>query len=211
MKTVKKDSEQAVLDKACVTILQNDNSTSRQKERAFNELYTRHNQQVKFYLLNRLKKVDIAENLLIITFQKIHENIASYNNNYAFSTWLYKIANNTFIDYTRKVNIEAISLDALNKKTSKDNDVMYFQIKSNDENPEEIVVKSELVLEIQNAINSLESENIKDLMICRYIKELSYKEIAEELGLVNNSTMRTSIRRGKNALKKKLAHLKEFI
>jgi len=210
MKTAKKDSEQATKDKLCVAILQDENSSSREKERAFNELYSRHNQQVRIHFLKKLRESDVAEDLLMVTFQKVHENIQSYDSQYAFSTWMYKIANHTLIDFTRKAKFEVLSLDALTGKTSEDNDGMDFQIDSGVANPEQIIVHSEVVAEVHNAINSLKSGKIRDLMVCRYIKELSYEETAKELGLEDNSTMRTSVRRGKDALKKKLKHLKGF-
>ena len=210
MKTAKKDSEQAVLDKACVNILQDKNASPRDKERAFNELYSRHNQQVRISFLRKLREADVAEDLLMITFQKVHENINSYDDEYAVSTWLYKIANNTLIDYTRKAKFEVLSLDALTGKTSEDNDGMDFQIESGVPNPEQQIVHSEVVEEIHNAVNSLKSGKTKDLMVCRYIKELSYEETAKELGFELNSTMRTAVRRGKEALREKLQHLREF-
>ena len=210
MKTTKKDSEQATKDKLCVAILQDENSSSREKERAFNELYSRHNQQVRIHFLKKLRESDVAEDLLMVTFQKVHENIQSYDSQYAFSTWMYKIANHTLIDFTRKAKFEVLSLDALTGKTSEDNDGMDFQIDSGVANPEQIIVHSEVVAEVHNAINSLKSGKIRDLMVCRYIKELSYEETAKELGLEDNSTMRTSVRRGKDDLKKKLKHLKGF-
>ena len=210
MKTAKKDSEQATKDKLCVAILQDENSSSREKERAFNELYSRHNQQVRIHFLKKLRESDVAEDLLMVTFQKVHENIQSYDSQYAFSTWMYKIANHTLIDFTRKAKFEVLSLDALTGKTSEDNDGMDFQIDSGVANPEQIIVHSEVVAEVHNAINSLKSGKIRDLMVCRYIKELSYEETAKELGLEDNSTMRTSVRRGKDDLKKKLKHLKGF-
>jgi len=210
MKTAKKDSEQATKDKLCVAILQDENSSSREKERAFNELYSRHNQQVRIHFLKKLRESDVAEDLLMVTFQKVHENIQSYDSQYAFSTWMYKIANHTLIDFTRKAKFEVLSLDALTGKTSEDNDGMDFQIDSGVANPEQIIVHSEVVAEVHNAIDSLKSGKIRDLMVCRYIKELSYEETAKELGLEDNSTMRTSVRRGKDDLKKKLKHLKGF-
>lgn len=210
MKTTK-DSEQAIADKKCMTILQDENSSSRQKEAAFNELYSRHNQQVLIHFLKKLRgDEETAKDLLLVTFQKIHENIDSYEFTNAFSTWMYKIATNTLIDYTRKAKFEVLSLDALTGKTSDDNDGMDFQIDSGVDNPEDVIVRSEVVQEIHDAVYSIKSGRVRDLMICRYIKELSYEETAKELGLKDNSTLRTSIIRGKDVLKKKLGHLKQF-
>jgi len=212
MKTaIKKDSEQAVKDKVNVAVLQDVNATAIAKDEAFGKLYARHNQQVRIHFLKRMRDTDIAEDLLMVTFQKVHENIASYNSKAAaFSTWLYKIARNTLIDHSRKAKFEVLSLDALQGKTSEDNDGMDFQIDSGVANPQELIVQSEVKQQINDAVYSIKSEKIRDLMICRYIDELSYKETADKLGLEMNSTLKTSVRRGKNILKNKLANLKTY-
>jgi RNA polymerase sigma factor (sigma-70 family) len=212
MKTeIKKDSEQAVKDKVSVAVLQDVNATAREKDNAFGVLYKTHNQQVRIHFLKRTRDTDVAEDLLMVTFCKVHENIDSYDSNAgAFSTWLYKIANNTLIDHSRKAKFEVLSLDALQGKTSEDNDGMEFQIDSGIQNPQELIVHEEVKDQINEAVYSIKSKKIRDLMICRYIDELSYEETAKELGLELNSTLRTSVRRGKNILKKKLANLKTY-
>lgn len=209
---VRVKSEQAIRDGKLVDILRNENSSSRELESAFNELYQRHNKQVNIFFLKRLRDVDVAEDLLMITFQKVHENINSYDSNSGvFSTWLYKIASNTLIDYTRKAKFEVLSLDALSGKTSDDNDGMDFQIDSGYLNPEQVIVKSEVTKQVHAAIHSMKNQKVRDIMICRYIDELSFEETAEKLGLEDNSTLRVNIRRGKKILEGKLAGLKEFI
>ena len=209
---IKKESEQATKDKISVAVLQDINATARAKDEAFAELYKRHNQQVRLHFLKRMRDADVAEDLLMVTFCKVHENIASYDaNEGAFSTWLYRIAKNTLIDHSRKAKFEVLSLDALTGKTSEDNDGMDFQIDSGVQNPQQLIVSSEVKEQIQDAVYSIKSKKIRDLMICRYIDELSYEETAKELGLEMNSTLRTSVRRGKNLLKKKLANLETYV
>jgi RNA polymerase sigma-70 factor (ECF subfamily) len=211
MKKVKQDSVQAAKDKEFVSILQNKEATAREKASAFNSLYSRHTKQVKFFFLKRLRDEEISDDLLMITFQKAYENINSYKKEMgAFSTWLYKIAGNNLIDYTRKANFEVLSLDALTKKTVDENYGMEFQLDSGLRNPEEEVVHSEVVAQVHEAINSLDSPLVKELMICRYIEGLSYKEAAKKLGVKDNSTLRISVLRGKEALEKKLFNIREF-
>ena len=209
---IKKVSEQATKDKVSVSILQDINATAREKDEAFAVLYKTHNQQVRLHFLKRLRDADVAEDLLMVTFCKVHENIHSYDENEAaFSTWMYRIAKNTLIDHSRKAKFEVLSLDALTGKTSEDNDGMDFQIDSGVQNPQQLIVSSEVKEQIEDAVYSIKSKKIRDLMICRYIDELSYEETAKELGLEMNSTLRTSVRRGKNILKKKLANLETYV
>jgi RNA polymerase sigma-70 factor, ECF subfamily len=211
MKTTEKkqDSEQAVNDKANVAVLQDKNSSQRDRDRAFGDLYSTHYKQVRINFLKKLRgNEEVAEDLLMITFQKVHESIGKYNPQYAFSTWLYKIANNSLIDFTRKAKFEVLSLDALSGKTSEDNDGMDFQIDSGSRNPEQLIVNTEVIQEVKDAIYGMKDGKIKDLIICRYLKEMTYAEAGKELGYTVNSTLRTSVGRGMKKLEKKLEHLK---
>jgi len=207
-----KDSEQATKDKANIAVLQDNNATARAKDDAFSKLYGRHSQQIRIYFLKRLRDTDVAEDLLMITFVKVHKNINSYDTKMSvFSTWLYKIAKNSFIDYSRKARFEVISLDALQRKTSENNDGMEFQLDSKTLNPLQIVILDEVIKEVSNAINSIEDKKIRDLIICRYIYKMSFEEAAKTLGLKLNSTLRTAVARGKYILKKKLVRLENNI
>ena len=212
MTNVKKDSEQATKDKVNVAVLQDINATARAKDDAFSKLYGRHNQQVRIHFLKRLRDTDVAEDLLMITFVKAHENIDTYDPNAgAFSTWLYKIANNSLIDLSRKAKFEVLSLDSLQSKTSDDNDGMEFQLDSESPNPLQIIVLDEVTKQVSDAVYSIKSKKVRDLMICRYIDEMSFEETAKALGLELNSTLRTTVARGKEILKKKLANLENNV
>jgi len=212
MTNVKKDSEQATKDKANVAVLQDINATARAKDDAFSKLYGRHNQQVRIHFLKRLRDTDVAEDLLMITFVKAHENINTYDPKVgAFSTWLYKIANNSLIDLLRKAKFEVLSLDSLQSKTSDDNDGMEFQLDSDTPNPLQILVHDEVTKQVSDAVNSIKSKKVRELMICRYIDEMSFEETAKALGLELNSTLRTAVARGKEILKKKLANLENNV
>lgn len=206
---VKKDSEQATKDKDLVAVIQDKNSTNREKDNAFTKLYATHSNGVKFYFLKRMKDKDTAQDLIMITFEKAHRNIDSYNPDLgAFSTWIYKIAKNALIDLSRKANFEVISLDSLSQKASENNEGMDFQIDGDVSTPEDEMIASEIKKEVYEALDSLKSEKIRDLVICRYIKGMSFKEISEELGLKLNSSPRVLSRRGVEELSEKLAHLK---
>ena len=212
MTNVKKDSEQATKDKVNVAVLQDINATARAKDDAFSKIYGMHNKQIRILFLKRLRDESIVEDLLMITFVKVHENINSYNPKTAvFSTWLYKIAKNTLIDYSRKAKFEVLSLEALKGKVSKEKYGMDFQIDSGVLNPCQIIVLDEVKKQVSDAVCSIDSEKIRELIICRYIYEMSYEETAKKLGVELNSTLRTAVARGREILKKKLANLENNV
>ena len=196
-------SKQATEDGVLVAVLQDANSTQREKQKAFDELYSRHQKQVGIYFLKQLRDEDTAEDLKMITFEKVHENIGKYNAKSAvFSTWMYKIALNTLIDHKRKDKFEVLSLDALTGKTSEDNDGMDFQIVSDAITPEQVMVRDQNIKAVRDAIASIENDKIRQLMTYRFIDELFFPEIAKLKGMdKENSTLRVNAMRGQKLLK----------
>jgi len=196
-------------EKALVAILQDENSTSRQREGAFNQLYANHQRQVMVYFLKNTKETEDAEDLKMQTFEKVHANISSYDDKFAFSTWMYKIAQNTLIDHKRKANFEKLSIESLSS-SDEEGGSLDFQIKSDALDPEEILARDERIGRVKKAIDSLESDFIRELMTERFVNELSYEQIADKLGIENNSTLRVNILRGKDILKENLDSVNPF-
>ncbi|MFH2095768.1 MAG: sigma-70 family RNA polymerase sigma factor, partial [Bacteroidota bacterium] len=87
-------------------------------QKAYAELLGRYRDAIYFMLLKMVNNKSDAEDLTIEAFGKAFKNIQQYSPNYAFSTWLFKIASNNCIDYLRKKKGNTISLD-INKE---DND-----------------------------------------------------------------------------------------
>ena len=197
-------------DKSLVAILKDEKSPSRQKESAFNKLYAKHQRQVMLYFLKNTKEEEDAEDLKMLTFEKVHANIAAYDDKFAFSTWMYKIALNCLIDFKRKANFEVISIENMTSSAGEDGDVLDFQIKSDDFNPEQKIIRDEKVKLVQEAIESLDNQFIKELMTERFINDLTFEQISEKIGIENNSTLRVNILRGKEILKSKLSKINPY-
>ncbi|MEK6829763.1 MAG: sigma-70 family RNA polymerase sigma factor [Nanoarchaeota archaeon] len=199
-------SRRAEEDLTLVKVLQNKKASNREKQKAFEQLYSRHQSQMTFHFQKSVKDKDVAEDLKMITFEKIHSNIGSYNPKLGvFSTWMYKIALNTLIDHKRKDKYEVLSLDAIAGKTSEENEGMEFQIKSTAFTPEEELIRFENAKTVRSAIESIDSENIRRIMTYRFIDELSFEEIAVLEGVEkDNSTLRVNVMRGQSILKEKI-------
>ena len=61
-------------------------------QRAYGELMSRYRDSIYFMLLKMVNNKSDAEDLTIEAFGKAFKNIKQYSPNFAFSTWLYKIA-----------------------------------------------------------------------------------------------------------------------
>lgn len=210
---MKQKSKRAQKDENCVNIIKNKNSSQRTKDKAFSDLFHRHNKTLYFVFLKKLNgDSNTAEDLVSDTFRKMFEGIDTFNSEKAvFSTWLYTVASNNFIDHTRKVKMEVFSLEKMVGKNSEEAEGMSYQITSNELNPQQEVSNTALGKEIHDAIYDLPNKLVRDVMIKLYIEELSFKEIAQDLGFAEDcSTPRVNAKRGREILAKKLSHLQNF-
>ena len=66
------------------------------------EIYKKYSMLVYNYLKSLCNNCDIAEELTQETFYKAIKGIDKFNNECKVSTWLCKIAKNTWIDFLRK-------------------------------------------------------------------------------------------------------------
>lgn len=144
---------------------------------------------------NRQDAEDIAQE----TFLRVYANLHTYDENYKFSTWIYRIATNLCIDRGRKKRPD-FSLDE-EVETGEGLD-WYSRLSSRDRTPEEKVVTQELQETVQDALSQLQPE-YRSIMILRYIEDLSLQEISEIVKLPV-TTIKTRIHRGREALRSKL-------
>lgn len=147
-------------------------------EKAYAELLDRYKDAIYYMLLKMVNNRSDAEDLTIEAFGKAFKNITQYTPNYAFSTWLFKIATNNCIDFIRKKKANLISLD----QTSEDQDSIGTPLQANTPDPEEDMIKSQRMALTRSVVEKLKPR-YKTLVELRYFKEYSYEEIANELNL----------------------------
>lgn len=148
-------------------------------EKAYAELMQRYKKPVYHMILKMVRNVDDAEDLTIEAFAKAFKNLKKFNPEFTFSTWLFRIATNNCIDFIRKKKLDTMSIS----NTFKDDqgDSVDIDIKDANLNPQEETIKSEKVEIIQTIVTKLPAK-YQVLVKLRYFEELSYEEIAAELG-----------------------------
>jgi len=164
-------------------------------QKAYAELLKRHWDSVYYMLLKMVHNKDDAEDLTIEAFGKAFKNLKSYEPEYAFSTWLFRIANNNAIDHIRRQRNKTISIDSQGRNSDDDNPV---QLQSDFADPEEEMIrkqKSDLLLAVVDQLKPRYSELIK----LRYFSQYSYEEIAAKLNLPMG-TLKAQLFRAKELL-----------
>jgi len=156
------------------------NAVENSDQAAYSELLDRYRESVYFLLLKMVNNKDDAEDLTIEAFGKAFKNLAQYTPNYAFSTWLFRIATNNCIDFIRKKRTVTISLDRafMNDEGGE----MTMDVRSETSDPEETYIKKQKSKLMRELVEKLKPR-YRILIELRYFQELSYEEIAEQLDL----------------------------
>ncbi len=150
-------------------------------QKAFAELMGRYRDAIYFMLLKMVNNRSDAEDLTIEAFGKAFKNVQQYSPNYAFSTWLFKIASNNCIDYLRKKRTNYVSIDGSGNGEDRENEPT-IHLKDETPDPEEHLIKEQKALLMRTIVQKLKPR-YRLLIELRYFKEYSYEEIAEELDL----------------------------
>ena len=148
-------------------------------QRAYTELMSLYHESVFFMMKKMIANNDDAEDLTVEAFGKAFKRLAQYSPDYAFSTWLFKIASNNCIDFLRKKRlVKTISLDS---GYATDNDGA-IDLEFEGLNPEEKLMKSQRIDEMHRIVEQLKPK-YRQLAEMRYFREMSYDEISSDLDL----------------------------
>jgi len=147
---------------------------------AYGELLGRYRDAIYFMLLKMVNSPVDAEDLTIEAFGKAFKNLDQYTPNFAFSTWLFKIATNNCIDFIRKKRASHVSLD--HTVDGDDSLAPSSMIQSDAPDPESNLINQQKIKHMRQVVSKLKPRYRK-LVELRYFNEYSYDEIAEELDI----------------------------
>jgi RNA polymerase sigma-70 factor (ECF subfamily) len=174
------DVESTLSSKAQYDIILVQRAVEKHDQAAYAELLDRYKESVYFLLYKMINNKDDAEDLTIEAFGKAFKNIAQYTPNFAFSTWLFRIATNNCIDFIRKKRAVTLSLDRA--FTNSEGGEMTMDVRSDTLDPEENLIKKQKNVFMRSLVDKLKPR-YRTLIELRYFQELSYEEIAEKLDL----------------------------
>ncbi|MBW6482326.1 MAG: sigma-70 family RNA polymerase sigma factor [Vicingaceae bacterium] len=176
-----------------------------QDEKAYAELLQKYKDSIFFMMLKMVKNQDDADDLTIEAFGKAFNRLHQYTPDFAFSTWLFRIATNNCIDFIRKKKMVTFSLDK-GFEDSEGNQST-FDIKESNLDPEERIIRKQKIRIMREIVDQLKPR-YKELIVLRYFRELTYEEIAEttELPL---GTVKAQLFRARDMLYKLLLAKKD--
>lgn len=155
---------------------------------AFETLYRRHNDSLYRYLLRLCRHRDTAEDLFQEVWGKIIKARERYRPTAKFTTFLYRVAHNCFIDHIRR-----------NKRHQNTADIEPDTQQNPAEGPEIEVERSLARRRLESALGELPEEQ-RDVFLLHEEGGLSLDEIAHVTG-VNRETAKSRLRYAVNKLR----------
>lgn len=151
---------------------------------AFDILLKRHQDKVFNYIFKIVKNEDIANDIFQDTFVKAIMTIKQgrYTENGKFPAWISRIAHNLIIDYYRQEKSENMQscdvedVDILNKK------------ELSEETIEDIIITDQIHSDVKHLVKILPDLQ-REVLLMRYYKNMSFKEIAEATGVSINTAL----------------------
>lgn len=157
----------------------------------FEDIYVRYFKDVYNFLLGLCGNTDIAEELTQDTFIEAYRSLHRYNGKCKIYTWLCAIAKNMWFHYIRKHKNAILDIDTLAEI-----------LLSEEPSPQDRAESEERLHEILKAINSLKTRQ-RDIFWLHTVAELPFSEIADMLGITENSA-KVIYFRAKNILRNHL-------
>lgn len=173
------------------------------KQEAYTELMERYRKALYTYVQEflsgiknkngNMEQAEEPQDICQEAFHRAFHNLESYNPAYEFSTWIFNIARNIAIDYSRKRKITTES------KISHEKAAEFTDIVGGLKNsPEDKLISAQEYQQLIRHIDNL-PDKYREIARLRFIKEYAYDEIAVEMNLRIN-TVRTRIKRAKEQL-----------
>ena len=181
-------------------------AVDKKDQMAYAALLERYRDSIYHTMLKMVHNSDDAEDLTIEAFGKAFRKLNTYAPNYAFSTWLFKIATNNGIDFIRKKRLKMLSIDdPLDEDGVQD---FSNNLKSSALDPEERYIRQQRKKIMRDLLFKL-PEKYRKMIELRFFEELSYQEIAEQLNLPLG-TVKAQLFRAKDLLYDILKNSKVF-
>jgi RNA polymerase sigma-70 factor (ECF subfamily) len=145
---------------------------------AFRELVTRHQRRAYAVALGMVHDPDDARDVCQEAFLKVHKNLATFEGEAQFFTWLYRIVMNLCIDQLRKKRGQQVEFDETQAQNDADEGGIAPVRTGFD--PARALADKELRGQILRALDKLSPAH-RAVLVMREVDGLSYQEMADTM------------------------------
>src|ERR687891_1123914 len=170
----------------------------------FTELVARYEKRVINYVYRIIHRYEDAHDLAQEIFVKVFLALDRYDPKYQFSTWLFRIAQNSAIDALRKKTLTEVSLA---RPTEEEPGGKEREFADGGISPYRALKNKQLSAAIDKAVGNLPPD-YRELIQLRHFAELSYEEIAS-MKKLPLGTVKNKLFRARNLLKDALGEFVE--
>jgi RNA polymerase sigma-70 factor (ECF subfamily) len=145
---------------------------------AFRELVTRHQRRAYAVALGMVHDPDDARDVCQEAFLKVHKNLATFEGEAQFFTWLYRIVTNLCIDQLRKKRGQQVEFDETQAQGEAD-EAGIAPVRTGFD-PARALADKELRGQILRALDKLSPAH-RAVLVMREVEGLSYQEMADTM------------------------------
>lgn len=171
---------------------------------AYSLLMKKYERPLYFHILGIVRRTDDVDDLVQDIFAKAFVALQTYSPEYAFSTWIYKIASNHAIDFLRKKKLKTVSIYRQTEEGETE-----MELPDTTYQPDRHILEDQRRTLIAEAIASL-PEKYHRVILMRHQQEMAYEDIAEALNLPLG-TVKAHIFRAREMLNKFLRDKRESL
>ena len=172
-------------------------------QEAFRELVVRFERPVYSLVVRMVQDAGTAEDLAQEVFIKAFRRLDTYDPERKLSSWLFKIAHNTTIDFLRRHAPETVPLEA--EKEDDRGSLSAVLSDESSENPAAAAERRDMGRALERSISRLRTE-YREAVVLFYLEGASYQDICEATGLPLG-TVKTNLHRARNELAQEMAAL----
>ncbi len=171
---------------------------------AFEQMVARYWDRIYSMVHQLLRNPEDAEEVTQDAFIRAHRGLVNFRGESAFSTWLYQIATNLarnrYWYWWRRRREHTVSFD---QPIGPENATTLAEVFPSElETPEDATVTQEFVSRVAECMQKLSPKH-REILVLRNVKNLSYEEIGEILG-ISVGTVKSRIARARDSLRAKL-------
>ncbi len=170
---------------------------------AFNEIVLRYKSKVYNYIFRMVHSALDAEDLTQETFLRAYLSIRSFQSRASLNTWLFRIATNLCIDYSRKNKKVQAMTTSLSIEGDDENDEVQRDIPDVAFDPQRLLLNKELGTLLNKALSEL-PEKLRTVVLLYDIEGLPYDEISAVVGCPLG-TVKSRLFNARTSLREKLA------
>jgi RNA polymerase sigma-70 factor, ECF subfamily len=168
---------------------------------AFEQVMNRYWDRIFARVFQLLKNREDAEEVTQDAFIRAHRGLDKFRGDASFSTWLYQIAtnlaHNRYWYWFRRKREASVSIDQ--PLLSDSNLTLEQVLPAESADPLDATLAQEFIDRVSLCMRELNKKH-REVLVLRNVKNLSYEEIADELG-ISVGTVKSRIARARDALK----------